>query len=144
MPADALAKIKTIIDEEIEKLKSTAPEAREVQRALNGIGQAVAQSFAASGARGVLVVDRDATAGEATAALAIAQFVDLGAERARLTKELGVLDADIDRAARKLGNPDFIARAKEEAVEETREKLAEAQGAKAKLEAALDRLSALS
>ena len=34
----------------------------------NGIGQAVAQSFAASGARGVLVVDRDATAGEATAA----------------------------------------------------------------------------
>lgn len=34
----------------------------------NGIGQAVAQSFAARGARGVLVVDRDATAGEATAA----------------------------------------------------------------------------
>ena len=34
----------------------------------NGIGQAVAQSFAARGARGVLVVDRDAAAGEATAA----------------------------------------------------------------------------
>jgi valyl-tRNA synthetase len=83
-------------------------------------------------------------AGEATAALAIAQFVDLAAERARLTKELAVLDADIDRAAKKLGNPDFIARAKEEAVEETREKLAEAQGAKAKLEAALARLAALS
>jgi valyl-tRNA synthetase len=83
-------------------------------------------------------------AGEATASLAIAQFVDLAAERARLTKELTALDADIDRAAKKLGNPDFIARAKEEAVEETREKLAEAQGAKTKLEAALARLAALS
>jgi valyl-tRNA synthetase len=82
-------------------------------------------------------------AGEATAALAIAQFVDLASERARLTKELGALDADIERAAKKLGNPDFIARAKEEAVEETREKLAEAQGAKTKLEAALVRLAAL-
>ena len=83
-------------------------------------------------------------AGEATASLAIAEFVDLSAERARLTKDLSGLDADIERAAKKLDNPDFIARAKEEAVEETREKLAEAQGAKAKLEAALARLAALS
>ena len=36
-PAAALGRIKTIIDEEIEKLKATAPDAREVQRALNGI-----------------------------------------------------------------------------------------------------------
>ena len=83
-------------------------------------------------------------AGEATAALAIAQFVDLAAERARLTKELDSLAADIDRTAKKLNNPDFVARAKEEVVEETREKLAEAQGAKARLEAALVRLAALS
>ncbi len=34
----------------------------------NGIGQAVARGFAARGARGILVVDRDAAAGEATAA----------------------------------------------------------------------------
>ena len=34
----------------------------------NGIGQAVAQSLAARGARGVLVVDRDVAAGEATVA----------------------------------------------------------------------------
>jgi valyl-tRNA synthetase len=80
----------------------------------------------------------------AALALDVAQFVDVAAERARLTKELGVLDADIDRAAKKLGNPDFVARAKEEAVEETREKLAEAQGSKTRLEAALARLSALS
>jgi zinc protease len=36
-PEVVLAKIKAIIDEEIEKLKQTPPDAREVQRALNGI-----------------------------------------------------------------------------------------------------------
>lgn len=36
-PEQALAKIKAIIDEEIEKLKATPPDAREVQRVLNGV-----------------------------------------------------------------------------------------------------------
>ena len=36
-PDQVLAKIKAIIDEEIEKLKTTPPDAREVQRVLNGI-----------------------------------------------------------------------------------------------------------
>ena len=36
-PAQVLERIKGIIDEEIEKLKDTPPDAREVQRALNGI-----------------------------------------------------------------------------------------------------------
>ncbi len=82
-------------------------------------------------------------AGEATAALAIAQFVDLAGERARLDKEIAGHDAEIDRNTRKLDNPDFLARAKEAVVEETREKLQEAQGAKAKLQAALARLASL-
>ena len=80
----------------------------------------------------------------ATLALPVAEFVNFENERARLTKELDSLAADIDRTAKKLGNPDFVARAKEEVVEETRAKLAEAEGAKAKLEAALVRLAALS
>ncbi len=81
--------------------------------------------------------------GEATGALAIAQFVDLAAERARLTKEIGTLAGDIDRTAKKLGNPDFVARAPEEVVEENRERMAEAENAKARLEAALTRLEAV-
>ncbi len=36
-PAEVLAKIKAIIDEEIEKLKQSPPEARELQRVLNGV-----------------------------------------------------------------------------------------------------------
>ncbi len=79
-------------------------------------------------------------AGEATAALAIADFIDLAAERVRLTKEIAAHDADIERTNRKLGNPDFLAKAKEEVVEENRERLAEAEAARAKLRAALARL----
>jgi valyl-tRNA synthetase len=83
-------------------------------------------------------------AGEATGALAIAQFVDLAAERARLAREIAGHVADIDRAAKKLSNAAFLARAPEEVVEESRERLAESESAKARLEAALARLDALS
>ncbi|MDP3381777.1 MAG: valine--tRNA ligase, partial [Phenylobacterium sp.] len=77
----------------------------------------------------------------ATLALPVAAFIDLAAERARLTKEIGTLASDVERTAKKLGNADFVARAPEEVVEENRERLAEAEAAKAKLEAALQRLS---
>ncbi len=81
--------------------------------------------------------------GEATAALAIAEFIDIAAERARLAKEIAALDSDIERTAKKLGNADFVARAPEAVVEENRERLAGAEAAKAKLKAALTRLRAV-
>jgi valyl-tRNA synthetase len=81
--------------------------------------------------------------GEATGALAIAEFVDLAAERARLAKEIAGHAADIEKTAKKLGNPDFVARAPEEVVEENRERLADAENAKSRLEAALKRLEAV-
>jgi valyl-tRNA synthetase len=80
-------------------------------------------------------------AGEATAALSIAAFIDVAAEMARLQKALAAADADIDRVNKKLDNTDFMARAPEAVVAENREKLAEAEAAKAKLAAALARLS---
>ncbi len=79
----------------------------------------------------------------ATLALPVAEFIDLAAERARLGKEVATLGSDIERTAKKLDNPDFIARAPEEVVEENRERLAEAEAAKAKLESALSRLGAV-
>ena len=82
-------------------------------------------------------------AGEATASLVIAGLIDLSAEQARLSKGVAGLDSDIGKLSAKLGNADFLARAKEEIVEETREKLAEAEAAKAKLQAALARLEAV-
>jgi len=77
---------------------------------------------------------------EATAALSVAGFIDLAAEKARLSKEIANYSADIDRTNRKLLNPDFLAKAKEEVIEENRERLAEAEAARSKLEAALKRL----
>jgi len=82
--------------------------------------------------------------GEATGALAIADIIDVAAERARLTKEIASLTADIERTAKKLANADFVARAPDEVVEENRERLAEAESAKARLEGALERLVGLS
>ncbi|MDP1630018.1 MAG: valine--tRNA ligase [Caulobacter sp.] len=83
------------------------------------------------------------TIGEATASIAIADFIDLAAERARLAKEIAGYVGDIERTNRKLGNPDFLAKAKEEVIEENREKLADAEAGKARLEAALQRLAAV-
>jgi valyl-tRNA synthetase len=79
----------------------------------------------------------------ATFALPVAEFIDLAAERARLTKDVGGLTGEIAKLSGKLNNADFVARAPEEVVEENRERLAEAQDAKAKLESALKRLQAV-
>jgi valyl-tRNA synthetase len=81
--------------------------------------------------------------GGATAALSLAGIIDLAAERARLTKEIAAFDSDIGHVNKKLGNPNFVARAAPEVVEEQREKLAEAEAGKARLQAALARLDAV-
>ncbi|RXT57194.1 valine--tRNA ligase [Bosea sp. Tri-44] len=75
------------------------------------------------------------------AALPLAGIIDLDAERARLAKELAKLDQDIVAVERKLGNPDFMARAPEEIVEENRERKAAAEARKLKIREALERLA---
>ncbi|MFZ0425428.1 MAG: valine--tRNA ligase [Xanthobacteraceae bacterium] len=74
------------------------------------------------------------------AALPLKGVIDLAAEAARLTKEMAKADSDIARVDAKLGNPNFVARAPEEVVEEEQEKRAEAQARKAKIAEALERL----
>ena len=93
-------------------------------------------SFADAAPRGAvqLVVRGD------VAALPLKGVIDLAAERARLAKEMAKCDADIARVDAKLGNPNFVARAPEEVVEEEKDKREEAQMRKAKLAEALQRL----
>ncbi|MGC2824061.1 MAG: class I tRNA ligase family protein, partial [Pseudolabrys sp.] len=74
------------------------------------------------------------------AALPLKGVVDLGAERARLGKEMRKAEADIARVDAKLGNANFVARAPEEVVEEEKEKREEALGRKTKIAEALARL----
>ncbi len=81
--------------------------------------------------------------GGASAALSLAGIIDLTAERARLAKEIAAFDSDIGHFNKKLGNPNFVDRAAPEVVDEQRQKLAEAEAGKAKLQAALARLDAV-
>ncbi len=76
------------------------------------------------------------------AALPLAGIIDLEAERARLTKEIGeARPGHRQRSTRKLGNADFMARAPEEIVEENRERRAAAETRKARIAEALARLA---
>ncbi|GAB3115778.1 valine--tRNA ligase [Novispirillum itersonii] len=79
--------------------------------------------------------------GEATAMLPLEGIIDIAAEKARLTKEIGKLDSEIKKLASKLGNEAFVAKAKPEVVEEQRERLAEFEATRAKLADALSRLA---
>ena len=75
--------------------------------------------------------------------LPVAEFIDVAAEKARLAKAVAGFNADIDRVMKKLGNAEFMAKAPEAVVAENRDKLAEAEAAKAKIAAALSRLEAV-
>jgi valyl-tRNA synthetase len=74
------------------------------------------------------------------AALPLKGVIDLGAEQARLDKELTKAEADIKRVDAKLGNEKFVANAPEEIVEEEKEKREAAVARKAKILEALERL----
>jgi valyl-tRNA synthetase len=74
------------------------------------------------------------------AALPLKGVIDLDAERGRLAKEVAKCDADIARVDAKLNNPNFVARAPEEVVEEEKEKREEALARKAKIAEALQLL----
>ncbi|MGE0288483.1 MAG: valine--tRNA ligase [Bradyrhizobium sp.] len=78
------------------------------------------------------------------AALPLKGVIDLGAERARLEKEIGKADGDIKRVDAKLANEKFVANAPEEIVEEEKEKREAAVARKTKLQEALERLKTAS
>ncbi len=79
-------------------------------------------------------------AGREAAAMPLGDIIDIAAEKIRLAKEIAKLDGEIVGIERKLANPDFVAKAPEEVIEENRERLALAKAKKARLEEALRRL----
>ena len=78
--------------------------------------------------------------GETTAAIPLAGLIDMAAESKRLEKEIAAAESDIAKMDAKLDNPNFVARAKPEAIEEARERKAELEGQVKRLGAALNRL----
>jgi len=80
--------------------------------------------------------------GETTVALPLAGVIDMGAERARLMREIDKCQAEIRKVDAKLANASFLAKAPPEVVEENRERKAEFEATLAKLQAALKRVEA--
>ena len=78
--------------------------------------------------------------GETTACLPLEGVIDVGAERTRLSKEVAKLEGEIGRIDKMFSNPQFMAKAKEEVVEENREKREEYVARMAKVREALARL----
>jgi len=76
----------------------------------------------------------------ATLILCVGDVVDLPREKARLGKEISRLDAELAKIAIKLANPDFLAKAKPEVVEEQREREADVTRDRDRLKAAYERL----
>ena len=79
--------------------------------------------------------------GEAIFALPLAGVIDLGVEKARLTKEAARLEGEIALVDKKLGNAQFVAKAPEEVIEEQRARRAEAGDRRDRILAALARLN---
>jgi len=80
---------------------------------------------------------------EATVALPIAEVIDIDQEKQRLQKEIAKAEGEIKKLQKKLSNEQFLQKAPEAVVEEQRERLAEEERARAKLDDALKRLSAV-
>ncbi len=78
--------------------------------------------------------------GEATVILPIADIIDLTAERARLSKVIDKLDADIKKIDIKLDNEKFVQNAPEEVIEEQRSRKEDALTKREKLASALKQL----
>ena len=78
--------------------------------------------------------------GETTAALPLAGIIDMAAEKKRLEKAIESANSDLAKMDAKLTNPNFIERAKEEAIEEAKDRKAECEAGIKRFSAALKRL----
>ncbi len=81
--------------------------------------------------------------GETTAALPLAGVIDMGAERARLSREIDKAKVEIEKIDAKLDNAGFLAKAPPEVVEENRERRSDFEATLVKLQAALKRVEAV-
>jgi len=97
-------------------------------------------AFDVSSSKGaVQLVHRDTTV-----MLHIADVLDLDQESARLQKAVAKSDVEIMKFQKKLGNQNFLSRAPENVIQEQKNRLADEQATKEKLNNALTRLSDLS
>jgi valyl-tRNA synthetase len=123
-------------------LKDAAPESlARGGRWMEAIGRMARASAFEALAGEVPAGSAQAVVGEATVVIPLEGVIDIAAERARLAKERAKVADEAQKIAKKLGNADFVARAKEEVVEENRERLAAAEAEIERLDSALRRIA---
>jgi valyl-tRNA synthetase len=72
--------------------------------------------------------------------ISLAGLIDIAAEMTRLSKERLKIDAELEGLRRKLDNPQFVARANPQVVAESRERVAELEARRLKVDGTLDDL----
>jgi len=112
--------------------------ARKHEETISRLARLEAITFPKAAPKGAAMI----VIGETSAALPLAGIIDTNAEMKRLTREIEKAQGDLDKMDAKLSNPQFMAKAKEEAVEEARERKAEVEEALKRLRAAVKRLEA--
>jgi valyl-tRNA synthetase len=78
--------------------------------------------------------------GDTTAALPLAGVIDMVAEAKRLAKEIDRTVSEIKKVTDRLSNPQFMAKAPEEVIDELRERQADFEARQGKLKIALSRV----
>jgi len=111
--------------------------ARRNDETLRRLARLESISFAKTAPKGAALI----VAGETTAALPLAGIIDMAAEQKRLAKELDKAEGDLKKMDAKLTNPQFMERAKEEAIEEAKSRKSELEVEIKRFSAALKRLS---
>ncbi|MEA3276643.1 MAG: valine--tRNA ligase [Pseudomonadota bacterium] len=84
-----------------------------------------------------------ALVGELKLLIPMAGLIDKEAELARLAKEIGKLNGDLERTEKKLANANFVDKAPQAVVQKERDKLAEQRAAVDKLQEQQDKIAAL-
>jgi valyl-tRNA synthetase len=95
-------------------------------------------TFAASAPKGSAQI----VVGEATAALPLAGVIDMEAEKKRIAREIDKTVIEIKKVTDRLANPQFMAKAPPEVVEELKERGADFESKQSRLKLALQRIEA--
>ncbi len=110
--------------------------ARDHDEAIKRLARLENVTFAKTAPKGAALI----LAGDTTAAIPLEGIIDMGAERGRLKKEIAAAEVDVGKMNAKLDNPNFVERAKPEAIDEARARKAELEAAIVRWTAALKRL----
>lgn len=123
-------------------LQDAAPETVErAERWQEAIGRMARVSHIAPQVGPVPRGSAQAVVDEATLIIPLEGLIDITAEQERLKKELAKAEDEISKTANKLGNENFVSRAKPDIVQEMRDRLAAQQGESLRLKAALARIA---